>query len=256
MPRALNKLTKGGAAYKRPPEIDVVVDEALGQKLEEQVRRAGIRDPADPAFLPSECLLYLVREGRLSGDKRAVDRLLPLLLSRCETRLKRTIPESWPDAQGMRDEVLQAFCELLARVGTNHDATALDIFECKFNKGLATLRYRRLRKDTNRRRLFHDIGRETDENGQLVDPDETLVRLSRAAQTPASQEDVVCLAQILEAIKQLPAAQRRAVELCCLQGYAPGSEDPNQITAATICGVSGTAIRKNLRKAAEKLKAR
>jgi len=256
MPRALNRATKGGAAYKRPPEIDAAIDEALRLELDEQVRRANIRDAADPAYMPSECLLHLVREVRLTGDKRALDRLLPPLLSRCERRLKRTIPDSWPDAQGLREEVLQGFCELLARVGTNNDATALDIFECKFNKGLATLRYRRMRKETRRGRLFPDIGHETDEDGQPVDPDETLVRLSRAAQTPAGQEDFVYLAQILEAMKELPAAQRRAVELCCLQGYAPGSEDPNEITAATICGVSGTAIRKNLRKAAEKLKAR
>ena len=62
------------------------------------------------------------------------------------------------------------------------------------------------------------------------------------------------LAPALQAQSPMDDAQRKAVELCCLQGYAPGSEDPNEITAATICGVSGTAIRKNLRKAAEKLK--
>jgi len=256
MPRALNKMTKGGAGYQRPPEIAAGIDAALKQDLNEQLRRANIGDPADPDYMPSECLLHLVREARLTGDKRAVDRLLPPLLTRCDRRLKRTIPDSWPDAQGLRDEVLQTFCELLARVGTNHDATALDIFECKFNKGLATLRYRRLRRENNRGKLFRDIGREVDDDGQPVDPNDTLGRLSRAAQTPAGQEDFVYLAEMLEAIKELPTAQRKAVELCCLQGYAPGSEDPNEITAATICGVSGTAIRKNLRKAAEKLKNR
>ena len=54
--------------------------------------------------------------------------------------------------------MLQTFCELLARVGTNHDATALDFFECKFNKGLALLRYKRLRKEINRGKVFRDIG--------------------------------------------------------------------------------------------------
>jgi DNA-directed RNA polymerase specialized sigma24 family protein len=249
-------MTKGGVGYKRPPEIDASIDEALRQKPVERLRRANIRDPADSAYMSGECLVHLVREARLSGDKRAVDRLLIPLLSRCERRLKRTIPDSRPDAQGLRDEVLQTFCELLARVGTNQDATALDLFECKFNKGLASLRYRRMRKENNRGKLFRDIGREVDEDGQPVDPNDTLGRLSRAAQTPAGQEDFVHLAEMLEAIKELPPAQRKAVELCCLQGYAPGSEDPNEITAATICGVSGTAIRKNLRKAAEKLKAR
>jgi len=256
MPRALNKITKGGVGYQRPPAITASIDAALKEDLDEQLRRAKIHNPSDPDYMPSECLLHLVREARLSGNKRAVDRLLPPLLARCEVRLKRTIPDSWPDAEGMRDDVLQAFCELIARVGTNHDATMLDIFECKFNKGLATLRYRRLRKENNRIKLFRNIGEEVDDDGNPVDPDDTLSRLSRAAQTPAGQEDFVYLAEMLEAIKELPPAQRKAVELCCLQGYAPGSEDPDEITAATICGISGTAVRKNLRKAAEKLKAR
>jgi DNA-directed RNA polymerase specialized sigma24 family protein len=256
MPRALNKVTKGGVGYHRPPEIDTSIDDALLQDLDEQVRRANIRGPGDPAYMPSECLLHLVREARLTGNRRAVDRLLVPLLSRCERRLKHTIPDSWPDAEGLREEVLQAFCELLARVGTNHDATALDIFECKFNKGLAALRFERLRKETTRAKFFHTLAEETDGEGQPVDPDETLARLSRAAQSPAGQEDFVYLSQTLEALKTLPSAQRRAVVLCCLQGYAPASEDPHEITAATICGVSGTAIRKNLRKAAEKLKNR
>jgi hypothetical protein len=256
MPRALNKMTKGGAGYKRPPAIEASIDAALKQDLDEQLRRARIGNPSDPDYMSSECLLHLVREARLRGNTRAVDRLLPLLLARCEIRLRKTIPDSWPDAKGLREEVLQQFCLLLAHVGTNHDATALDIFECKFNKGLATLRYRRLRQENNRGKRFRDIGREVDDDGQPVDPNETLARLSRAAQTPAGQEDFVHVTEMLAAIKELPAAQRRAVELCCLQGYAPASEDPNEITAATICGVSGTAIRKNLRKAAEKLKAR
>ncbi|MBR1256411.1 hypothetical protein JQ634_22230 [Bradyrhizobium sp. AUGA SZCCT0240] len=254
MARALNKMTKGGVGYKRPPEIEACIEVALGQALDEQLRRAPINDPTHRDYMPTECLLHLVREARITGNKRSVDRLLPSLLNRCERRLKRTIPDSWPDAEGLREELLQLFCELLARAGTNHDATALDIFECKFNKGLATLRYKRLRKDANRTKRFVHLRDEKDEDGQPIDPDETLTRLSRAARTPASQEDFVYLGEILEALKTLPEAQRRAVDLCCLQGYAPASEDPEEITAATICGVSGTAIRKNLRKAAEKLK--
>lgn len=254
MARALNKVTKGGVQYRRPPHIEARIEAALRQGLDKQLRRAKIRNPADPDYMPSECLVHLIREARLNADKRAVDRLVVPLLKRCETRLNRTIPNSWPDAQGLREEILQHFCELLARVGTNHDATALDLFECKFNKGLAALRFKRLRKETNRAKRFHSLADEIDDDGQPIDPNETLARLSRAAQTPAGQEDFVYLSQTLEAVKALPAAQRRAVELCCLQGYAPGSEDPNEITAATICGVSGTAMRKNLRKAADKLK--
>src|SRR5882757_395639 len=101
MPRALNKVLKGGAGYKRPPEIEASIEAALGQSLDEQLRRANIRDPADADYMPSECLLHLVREARLASDKRAVERLLTPLLKRCERRLMRSIPDSWSDAQGL-----------------------------------------------------------------------------------------------------------------------------------------------------------
>ena len=193
------------------PRLKSSIEDTLRQGLDEQLRRAKIRDPADPDYMPSECLVHLVREARLTGNKRAVDLLLVPLLSRCERRLNRTIPDSWPDPQGLREEILQVFCELLARVGTHHDATALDLFECKFNKGLAALRFKRLRKETNRAKLFHTLADEMDDDGQPIDPNETLARLSRAAQTPAGQEDFVYLSQTLEAVKALPAAQRRSV---------------------------------------------
>jgi hypothetical protein len=63
MPRALNKMTKGGTGYQRPPEIAAGIDAALKQDLDEQLRRANIGDPANPDYMPSECLLHLVRGG-------------------------------------------------------------------------------------------------------------------------------------------------------------------------------------------------
>jgi len=65
---------------------------------------------------------------------------------------------------------------------------------------------------------------------------------------------LVNLDQVMKFITTLPPAQREAVILCSIKGYKPASDDPDEETVATICGVSGTAIRKNLRKAAEKLK--
>jgi hypothetical protein len=55
-------MTKGGVGYKRPPEIDASIDEALGQKPAEQLRRANIRDPADSAYMSSECLEHVSGE--------------------------------------------------------------------------------------------------------------------------------------------------------------------------------------------------
>ena len=75
MPRPLNKITKGGNAYTRPPSIESSICEALGQDIETQLRRARIRDAADLEYMPTECLLHLVREARIiSEHARTVQR--------------------------------------------------------------------------------------------------------------------------------------------------------------------------------------
>jgi hypothetical protein len=250
--RPLNKITKGGQGYTRPAIVAATIEAALKLGLDEQLRRANIRNPKDPGFMRMECLVYLWREARLTNN-RSQDKFLVILLSRCEARFKRTIPGTWPDAESLREDALQTFCEILARVGSNHDATALDIYECKFNLALATLGFRVKKKSHNYNKMFLSLEDEKDDDGKPIDPTGALARTERIAKTPASQEHFMILQEVLAFIKTLPAAQRRAVELVCIQGYPPGSEDPDIVTAASISGVSETAIRKNLKKAGGKL---
>lgn len=253
MARALLKVTKGGLGYLRPPDIEARIDAALAQTRDEQIRQARITNQDDPDYMCSECLVHLVREARITGDKGMLDRLLPPLLARCVRRLKMTFPSSIANAQNVREELLQSFCMLVVHAGTDQDATALDIFECRFNKGFIYLRYKYLRSEKGRAAKFRDLNDARDGEGRPLDPESLLTRLSRAARTPANQEDFVYVADVMKQIQELPEAQRKAILLCGVQGYQPASEDPDEITAATICGISGTAARKNLRKAIEKL---
>ena len=253
MARALQKVTKKGADYRRPPDVEASIRRALGEDLPEHLRRARISDPRDPDFMRSECLLHLAREARITGNRRALDKLLPLLLKRCARRLETTIPGSHANAAEKRQELLNEFGLLLANAGTHQDSTDLDIFECRFNKGFVYLKFKHQKADRRRENKIRDLSAVRDSEGNLIDPEALLAKLSRAARTPANQEDFVFVDEVLKAIQNLPDAQRRAIVLCGIEGYAPASEDPGEITAATICGISGTAMRKNLRKAIAKL---
>jgi alpha-ketoglutarate-dependent taurine dioxygenase len=62
------------------------------------------------------------------------------------------------------------------------------------------------------------------------------------------------LAQVLEFLATMPPEDREAVILVAIKGYKIESEDPDEETAATLCGVSGRAIRKRLKKAGMQLK--
>ena len=62
MARPLNKTKPDGAPYTRPPEIEAAIDAALGQDLEIVCDRARLRDRQAGTYLPSECLVHLIRE--------------------------------------------------------------------------------------------------------------------------------------------------------------------------------------------------
>ena len=55
------------------------------------------------------------------------------------------------------------------------------------------------------------------------------------------------------AINALPEDERKAVILVHVMGYDEESDDPDKVTAATICGCTGRTIRNRLTRAAKKL---
>lgn len=251
MARPLNKIKGTGQFYIRPAEIEASIDKALTQDLETILQRANIRSPKRPGYMPLECLLHLAREARLKGDKRAEGKLLRPLLMRCELILKKAIPDgSVRDAESVRQDILDQFSELFALVGSNYDATGIDFFECRFLAAFNSLRFERLRQEGRRKKVFVEFDGEKDDEGKPLDGENALAKLSAAAQSPARQEHLTYLGQVFDHIKTFPAEIREAIILVAIQGYKIESEDPDEVTAATLCRVSGRAIRKRLKKAA------
>jgi hypothetical protein len=255
MARPLNKKTDEGGFYTRRPEIEACIDEALGQSLERILRRAAIRNVRDPDYMPMECLLHLMRESRLSNDKPSESKLYVHFMSRCEARLKRAIPDgSRTDAGSLRDEVMFKFNVLFARVGTNEDSTLLDYYEVNFNQAFQFLWRKQVRKDNARIKIFVDITQEKDEDGRLLDVENTLAKLSEAARSPAQQDNYVYLGQVGKFLATLSPADRETVRLVLVEGYTIESDDPDEITAAKILGVGRRAINKRLAKVAAALR--
>jgi hypothetical protein len=206
MARPLNKKIDEGGFYTRRPEIEACIDEALKQSPETIFRRAAIRNIRDPDYMPMECLLYLMREARLSKNKSTEGKLYAFFMPRCEARLKRAIPDgSRADAASLRDEVMFKFNVLFARVGTNEDSTALDYYEVNFNQAFQFLWWKQVRKDNARKKIFVDIGQEKDEEGRPLDQENALAKLSEAARSPAQQYNYVYLTQVCKFLATLSA---------------------------------------------------
>lgn len=146
MARPLEKTTNG-KLYTRPPEIEAATDAVVAQTLATQSRRALIRDPHHPEYLPSECLVHRIREARRRGDDAARDALLPLLLARCEANLNAKVDGQIAGAVELKEDILGDFAELFAIDGTPDDRHELDFFEVRFNRAFFTFRATRVRAE-------------------------------------------------------------------------------------------------------------
>jgi hypothetical protein len=233
----------GEGVLSRPSGIEAKIDAALGQDWATLSKMGREIDPRSASFLPSECLVHLIREALRRGDERTARVLMPSLLSRAEANLLRTVPESrMRDAESVRQDILSSLMQKFVDDGTEGHEDELDFYECKFNRSLRFLRIDHVRSALSKRKHLTDLPEASDEEGEPVAEDEMLARLSRTASIGPSQEDHVYLPQVAEALDKLPPDVKRAVVLRRVIGHT-------EEQAAAICKVDQRTIRYRLARA-------
>jgi DNA-directed RNA polymerase specialized sigma24 family protein len=257
MTRPLTKRDSNGKTYERPAEIEAAIRSAEQQDAVTLSRLAAISDKSSPDFMPSECLVHLIREARRRDDEEMMNVLLLPLLARCEANLKTKVPNGGiAKAADVREDILSEFSVLFAEDGSPGHLDELDYYECRFNAAFRCLRIdivrRELARERQRARRLVPVPTE-DEAPDNSEDDEVLARIAEDFRQNPTQLPRLFLKELLSAIKSLPEDERNAVVLCRILGYKEESEDTQERTAATICGVSGRTIRNRLGRAAAKL---
>jgi hypothetical protein len=212
MARPLEKTTNA-KLYTRPPEIEAATDAVLAQDLATQRRRALIRDRHGAEYLPSECLVHLIREAIRRRNDAARDAFFPLLLARCEANLNTKVDGQIAGAVELRQDILGDFAELFAIDGSPDDCHELDFFEVRFNRAFATFRITRVRSELSHLNSQMPLP-ETSDEITLIEQEmdnELLGRLADLQGGGANPEDRLFRKQVFDAIKALPADQRKAV---------------------------------------------
>src|SRR5258706_8628014 len=156
----LRKTQENGDLYTRPVKIEAKLVELAGLSREEALERCKIRQWKDPSYIPSECVLYLVRACR--EDDRSV------YFEKLYTVLAERVFQSLPKAEGgggktllltdsrVREAAFDKFVELLVGDRSVY-AEQLDYYEIHFNDAMAALRTDPQRKalaDANRSALL------------------------------------------------------------------------------------------------------
>lgn len=141
--------------------------------------------------------------------------------------------------------------KLFAKDGSSQDQREVDFYEVRFNQAFSTFRITRVRAELDRLNSTRDLPDPA--RPEVAVDDEILARLSDPNCTTCDAEEIVFRKPVHDAINALPRDEREAIVLCHLMGLKEESEDPNERTAATVCGVTGRTIRNRLTKAFAKL---
>ena len=274
MVRPLTKCRKDGARYVRPQAVEAEIEAALQQDLATLRERFLVTDRTSRGYLSSECLVHLIRDALRRTDDERLNTTLPTLLRRCEANLRNKIANSLLDVDYLREEVLSQFSELLASDGTEDQPDELDYYECRFNDAFSAFRVDAVRRELRRLGVRREKARRTESGGaparqggtpehvegtglederEFAYTEAVLVPLSDMLSTPADQDRGVLHTEVLEAIDKLPTDERKAVVLCYVYGYKVESQDPDAVTAATLCECSGRTIRNRLSRAMARL---
>jgi hypothetical protein len=244
VPRPLRKRRPDGRAYTRPSEIDAAIDEALARDAETRIARAELRERKAEGFLPKEVLVYLIREAKHADDQATLTKLFAILARRCEAILVSQIPDSYPHGSDIRADTLSDLGVLIASDETRSDPFRLDFFEIRFERALLVLR------DTIGRKYLRRSKREI----VSVDPANRAHKPVRGAlESDAEQEPTVLRKEQLALFNRLPAEDRKLLLLRYGNEIKVESTDSDQVTLATLYGVTGHTIRNRLAAARARL---
>jgi hypothetical protein len=245
----LRKKNAKAELYTRPTNIEAKLAEIVALSHDEISARCSIDDADDPAYLPSECLVYLVRANRNNPPGVYFETVYKALMARVMRRLPSE--ENTDLTEGnIRSETVGSFAELLAADRLNYD-DALDYFEIRFAGALSSLRVNVERK------AYRDKKRSTSleidhETGELA------ADVERAAGSfdPFDVEKIDHADYRLRldrAISALPTLQR-AIVVMIKKGIPIDSKEPGTVTIAKTLEKAEKTIRLQRDKAYQTLR--
>lgn len=250
MTQPLRKRRPDGRPYERFPANEAKLIELAGLSQDEVLARCEITAPTDPGFVPSECLLHLVRASRQDNGDGPFERLYKALIRRVLARLPRERQEGSEalSSERIREAVLDRFIDLLMVDRAGYDER-LDYFEVAFDGGLA-----RLRQD-GRRKAWREERRSVpieEEDGTMTADAERAV----GSYDPFATEDLLDAAyrsRLDRAIGDLPREEGEIVEML-RKGFPIESKDPEVMSIVRTLGVVERTVRNRRDRAFRKLR--
>ncbi len=250
----LQKKTADGKLYKRRAETETLIHKCLELTFEELCDRAEISARTHSNYIPSEVLVYFLRQTKKHNNDAQFVALYQLL----KKRIKRVCPRSkvrLGDKEGtvghlqdVQDFVLDDFTERVMRDRQEYEEK-LDIFEYAFDKAVARRKHDAMRKMYQRDKPTEPL--QYDQDGNIPsDVEKGLAELN--PDTNSIEVEITYRFQLQQAIDSLPDDERRVITMI-FAGIPSGSNDPEVQTISTILQCKPQTVRNRRDRAVGKL---
>lgn len=247
---------KTGDFYVRRAEVEQEIEALLHLSAARRRDRANGDDLQALEPTSDEALLHLVRDAHRRGAEEERNALIRPLFVRCQTHLKRAMPDGrFANAHVLRDEALGQFCDLLLTDGQGEIPDRLDYYEVNFADAFKKLRsgVRRTQDREFQRstQLPEDVDTDAEEP---IRADHVTRRAEELTETHALQESTLIAQDLARALTILTPNELDAVVLQAM-GYRIDSIKPKEQTIAQKLGVTRRTIQNWLASAEKKLRA-
>lgn len=243
MVRPLTKVRKrDGRTYERPAEIERAIAALLEKPRAEVLSLLTIRSRKDPDYVPSECLVHLIRASRSDNNAAFFDALYGELVRRLARALPRAEEHTDEGKEAtsamreqVRDEVLGRFTDWLVE-DRAAAGDALDIFECRFDYAVAKTReraWRRLGTELSKRH-----GKTVEELTESVEAGgaEFLTLRDQLFSDPSSRMRLHAM------IDRLPDTDRRIIQML-IADFSIDSKKEGEVSIRSVLACDEKTVR-------------
>jgi DNA-directed RNA polymerase specialized sigma24 family protein len=252
MPQPLKRNRRDGRPYERPTEIENRIERL--ERVASSVRFQEFeRSKRDPGFVPSEVLVYFLRQAWAEDMQIDFKRIFRILLKRVERSLFSAIPDSGKlDAQSIREEIMGRFAELIAEDCKKRD-DSMYFYEVRFDLALANFRKSALRQlgpSTTRTVPLGQHG----EDGFDVSAEVEASLVEHLDSVRSKLDDPAFRSKLASAIDGLPADEKNVIWLL-LQDIPIDAKDKSTPTIARALQCDERTVRNRRNRACKALKA-
>jgi RNA polymerase sigma factor (sigma-70 family) len=241
---SLTKHDADGNLYKRAPDIDNQITEALQLDKSDLIERLSIRDANVEGYFKEECLVYLIRhfkrEGIHSLENEVMSHLAKRIASYTHNKISKPLDRRYHD-EAFQDVIVEVTCRL-----TDIETDKQDYAQCRFGHWLKRIVLNTIRPYFKRQTQDRD----TNSLDQRKEADDSAI----ADKNSPSPYDEMLRKEARGALNILEPHERTAFELRYYAGWEIENQDPKVMTISRYLKKTPKTIYNWLRNAEAKLK--